>query len=753
MSPHSELERGVAEATRVYRSGNSAGAKRRLRRLIAAHPDHPDVAYHLSLAARRGVEDTRTPGTTASRRTELHHLFGACCQIGDLPDQAARWYREGLALAPEDPGLLAALSTVLESAGRLDEAAAGYLAALRAGAAAAPTRGRLGNLYLRQGRPEPAIAALQAAVAADPRSAPTRNNLGAALCRAGRIAEGREHFQAATAIEPRYPDAHVNLGNADYALHEYAAARTAYEAALALNPDLPAVHNNLGAILHRAGDYAAAEGRFQQAVQMAPRYVDAHLNLGNAQAQQGKVEEAEASFRNVLRFSPDQPLLELRMRSLWPAVFPSSDAVLRYRAHLLEFLEDMAAKRLRLPPDALVAAGLCPPYGLMYHGRDDLPIKRAYAAVFRDCFPVREPPRRTGRPRIGMVVTDRHEGIFSRSMKGVIRHMRRSEFDLLVACSQRGADLLRRELGNHAGFVILPDDLSGAAAALEAAACDVLYHWEVGTDALNYFLPFLRLAPVQCTSWGLQVTSGIPAMDYYLSAGEVEPPQAERHYSEALIKARALLSHQYRETIPADPKGRAELGLPEARHLYLCAQQIGKFHPDFDAVLAAILRNDERGVLVITRDRWDHNAHRLLERFRTTMPDVVARVLLLPRMEHPDYLALVAAADVVLDPPYYGGVNTTYDALSLGTPVVTMRGAYHIARYSAACIARTQAHACIATDPEDYARRAVRLGTDPEFREATRETILCGGAALFEDPAAAREHERLFLELLTVARA
>jgi hypothetical protein len=32
-------------------------------------------------------------------------------------------------------------------------------------------------------------------------------------------------------------------------------------------------------------------------------------------------------------------------------------------------------------------------------------------------------------------------------------------------------------------------------------ACDLIYYWKVGTDALNYFLPFGRLAPVQCTGW------------------------------------------------------------------------------------------------------------------------------------------------------------------------------------------------------------------------------------------------------------
>ena len=30
---------------------------------------------------------------------------------------------------------------------------------------------------------------------------------------------------------------------------------------------------------------------------------------------------------------------------------------------------------------------------------------------------------------------------------------------------------------------------------------------------MNYFLPFARLAPVQCTGWGSTITSGVPAVD------------------------------------------------------------------------------------------------------------------------------------------------------------------------------------------------------------------------------------------------
>ena len=84
--------------------------------------------------------------------------------------------------------------------------------------------------------------------------------------------------------------------------------------------------------------------------------------------------------------------------------------------------------------------------------------------------------------------------------------------------------------------------------------CDVLYHWEIGTDNTNYFLPFCRLAPVQCTSWGVEVTSGIPEVDYYLSSELVEPEDAQDHYTEKLVLGRTLLTYARRLSLPASPK-------------------------------------------------------------------------------------------------------------------------------------------------------------------------------------------------------
>ena len=228
----------------------------------------------------------------------------------------------------------------------------------------------------------------------------------------------------------------------------------------------------------------------------------------------------------------------------------------------------------------------------------------------------------------------------------------------------------------------MPMPFDGIVKTIREAQCDLIYYWEVGTDAINYFLPFFGLAPVQCTSWGVQVTSGIAQINYYLSSELVEPPDANNHYTETLLLAKTLLTYQYRTALPESVKKREDFGFSSNQHLYVCAQHLGKFHPDFDAIIAAILRRDNLGVMVITEDRYRHAAKQLRSRFARRMADVTERIVFLPRQSRPDYLSLMAAADVLLDPPYFGGVNTTYDGISLAKPIVTMPSRFHRGRYT-----------------------------------------------------------------------
>jgi predicted O-linked N-acetylglucosamine transferase (SPINDLY family) len=275
-----------------------------------------------------------------------------------------------------------------------------------------------------------------------------------------------------------------------------------------------------------------------------------------------------------------------------------------------------------------------------------------------------------------------------------------------------------------------------------------LYYWEVGTDATNYFLPFLRLAPVQCTSWGVQVTSGVPQIQYYLSSELVEPSGAASHYSERLVTARTLLCYRSRQQPGKPGMSRLRFGFDRAEHLYVCPQQLGKMHPDFDRPLAQLLRRDPCGKLVLTADTRSQAAHILRARHQQTMPDVADRIVYLPRQEYDAYLALLAVADVLLDPPYFGGVNTTYDGLAAGTPIVTCPSGFHRGRYTYGCYQKLDLRDCVARDFDQYVDIALRLGTDRDYRRSISRQLVERADLLFEDAQAVTEHERLFRQII-----
>src|SRR4029077_1127234 len=127
-----------------------------------------------------------------------------------------------------------------------------------------------------------------------------------------------------------------------------------------------------------------------------------------------------------------------------------------------------------------------------------------------------------------------------------------------------------------------------------------------------------------------------------------------------------------------------DFGLSEDDHIYICPQNLFKFHPDMDALIAGVLRRDARGRLVVVEGRVGHWTELMRTRWQAAMPDVIDRVVFLPRQRPRDYINLIALADVMLDTVHFNGMNTSLEAMSAGTPVVTLPGQFQRSRHTQA---------------------------------------------------------------------
>jgi predicted O-linked N-acetylglucosamine transferase (SPINDLY family) len=271
-------------------------------------------------------------------------------------------------------------------------------------------------------------------------------------------------------------------------------------------------------------------------------------------------------------------------------------------------------------------------------------------------------------------------------------------------------------------------------------------------EPFTYFLAFSRLAPVQCVSFGHPDTTGIPNMDYFVSSSLFEPEHAQDDYSEKLhlIPDAGTLAY-YERPAPGDviPLSRGEAGLPGAAHLYICPQTVFKIHPDFDPILAGILRRDPQGVIVLIEPDIPHHGQLLMERLRTSLGNFAERVIMLPGRRREDFIRLLAACDVMLDTIYFNGMNTNLEAFSVGLPVVTLPSSLQRGRHTQGMYRKMGWTSLVAGSPEQYVDIAVRIATDPDARaEASREILeRCG--VLYEDADVVRGFESFFRSALS----
>ncbi len=615
-------------------------------------------------------------------------------------DAALATYREALKIEPYHPDATIKLARLLEKLDRSEEAIQLY----EQGIAHVPCLDfyvNLGALWISADRPDMAVTWLRKAVERAPDCVPAHVNLGMAHAAAGHDAEALASYHKALALQPGNEEALNRLAAFLGQLGRSNEAETLFRQLLAIGPYADN-WMRFGDFLMNAAQTREAAEAYQQAIEMDERHGRSHFNLGQALEGLHDLAGARGHFARAAELRPDKPWWRLRAEVCGPAVFESAEEIEEYWQPVERTVEcwrggsEEGEKGSKTPsPPAplpkgegdLVEAGVFPGFGLSYLGRNTRGIKEQFAALygpfFRDVGRVAnlragkgDSPHLPARPfgcfaqmgtvpfsrvRIGFLVTRRHEGIFVRCMAGVLRHLDRKRFELVVLAPRASIELLKQRLANEQlRYVPFGENFGAAVRTIRAAACDLIYYWEVGSDAMNYFLPFARCAPVQCTSHGSLTTTGVPAIDWFFSSELMERPsppaplpegegsnmpsppaplpvvegrnspsppaplpkgerEYESHYSERLWKSRTLLMCQERLAAVV-PGARGKWGLPEDRHLYGCLQNPLKLHPDFDRLLAGILAADPLATIVLLADESGHAADALRRRFARWLP-------------------------------------------------------------------------------------------------------------------------------------
>jgi protein O-GlcNAc transferase len=343
---------------------------------------------------------------------------------------------------------------------------------------------------------------------------------------------------------------------------------------------------------------------------------------------------------------------------------------------------------------------------------------------------------RRGKPRIGIVSAHVHEhSVWTALVRGWVEGLAAAN-DLhifhLGAMQDPETELARRRA---ARFEAGPRAFDAWARVIHEAQLDLLLYPEIGMDATTAKLASLRLAPMQAASWGHPETSGLPTIDFYLSARALEPADAQANYTEKLV----ALPNLGCWLVPT----KEESGKPPALDLaadevvLLCPGNAFKYAPQHDRLLAAIAHRVARSRLVFFRSRPEPLAQKLRERlaesFRRAGADFERQVTFLPWQSRASFRALLKRADLYLDTVGFSGFNTAVQALECGLPIEAREGRFLRGRLGSGVLRHLGLDELVAPSDEAYVELAVALAADRERRQELRRRIEAGRERLYRD--------------------
>jgi protein O-GlcNAc transferase len=585
-----------------------------------------------------------------------------------------------------------------------------------------------GTAAVQAGRMEEGIIALRRALELRPELAGAHFNIGVAYRSLGNPGEALPAFRRAAELAPGFAEAHLNIGSMLREQRELEDAERSLQIALALKPDLPEALLELGNVYRGTGDWRGAIDSFSRAVSIDPGF--ARARWATTVSQIPALDDGETDR-------------EERRRAF---------------ARELEALETwFASARV---PDAVEAVAVQQPFYLAYHEVSNRELLARYGKLCASLMQSWQQdaglalPRRRGaasRVRVGIVSGHiYYHSVWSALVRGWVQRLDRGRFELhLFHLSGRRDAETELAASLATSFHQAKGGFEQWARFIHGCGMDVLIYPEIGMDPTTARLASMRLAPVQVTSWGHPETSGLPTMDYYLSAQALEPPDGQSHYTEALERLPGTgcwlprIADSGREAQPPE--------VPHAKVRLICAGTPFKYAAVHDPLWVEIARRVPGGRLVFFRSFPEALARKFERRLRAAFDRAGLafdrHATFLPLQEGPAFRALLAASDLYLDTVGFSGFNTALQALSADLPVVTREGRFLRGRLASGMLKHIGLDELVAPSDAAYVELVVALANDADRRQLLRERIREARGRLFEDEAPIRALEEFLVRV------
>jgi protein O-GlcNAc transferase len=621
----------------------------------------------------------------------------------------------------------------------------------------------LAKLFIAEGNEKEAIKTYKHACEAEPRNPHYRIFLGSLY---------REHFflKEAEACFVEALDIGVPLGTEEVLrllgivyqqMGRLKESLESYKQAFALDPYSAEIAYNIGVLYSTMADREQAMEYFQKATELDPLSTEIHNTIASHHYAVGDYEKARESFRQALHTNPDDLTARWGLALFLPIIYESEEEIQNVQSQWLkkvtELTDSISLNTSKEKESALETLLFHAGFYNGYQGGNVIEGQRLYGHLIRKIVSASfsDLPKldfqKTDKIRIAFVSEHFRKHSVFKSHGQWITKLDRSRFDVSLFYLGTVVDEAVEELQDCADFFYQNNDKGmyrKLVSKIQARELDCIIYLDVGMTPIIQLLAALRLAPLQCTTWGHPITTGLETIDVYLSSALMEPSSAQEQYSEELVLLPNLsVSYPFPKI---ESKVQPYSFQETERFVFLNMQIYLKLLPQRDWIFPEIAKRQPavQFHFIASLDKPKIN-----EAFLLRLEKAFAKVglawkdfvVIHPSLTQAEFYGLLDKADAVLDSMDWSGFNTTMEACAMQKLVLTCPGKTFRSRHSYAINRLLGLDALIVEDEEAYIETALRLVEDAAFRKEQTAILQRNLPSIFEDESPVRALESWLL--------
>ncbi len=545
----------------------------------------------------------------------------------------------------------------------------------------------LGNAMLGRKKFDKALINYRIAIDIKEDYAEAYNNIGYVLTELNQIDDAFVNYNRALEINPNYAEVHNNLGNANKSLGQYDEAIENYRQSIAIKPDYAEAHYNLGNVLSDLGQHDQAVASFQQSINLRPDYADAYKNMGNSLLRYGKLNEAEISVRHALEIDPNDAMANSNLLFVLN-YHPNLSAVEIYQAYQA------------------------------YDAQNINPLRSTWQAHKNE----RNPDRRL---RIGYVSPDFRGHACHLFLEPLLSHHDKAQMEVFAYAELDKEDEISNRFKNYVEHWISTKELSDEAltARIRDDSIDILIDL-AGHTAGNRLLTFARKpAPVSLSWLGYGYTTGVSAIDYYLTDETSTPMDSDNLFAEQPLRI-STPSYVYRPNPNMGPVNQ----LPALKNDYITFGSLTRavrLNQHTIRVWSTLLKAVPNSRLIINSIDFNDPSMQAYMKEKFIEHGIASKRLEIGYQSPP--WNVLRCIDIGLDCFPHNSGTTLFETLYMGIPYITLAGRPSVGRLGSSILQGAGHPEWIAESEQDYITKCIELSINinllSEIRNTLREQI------------------------------